>query len=213
MDIRLKSPSIFLLVGSTSSGKSTWINRLIINSQILINPAPKQIVFCYAENQPLYDELKTSSPVPIKFYFGLSDDLYETLIPGTLLIADDLLQTINKELLLSIVNRGSHHKGISIVIVAHNLFDKSLRSISLQCHYLILMKTVRDFNQIQFLGRQLNIGSKEFLKLFKVATREPYSYLFIDLRPETDNLLRYRTNIFQDPSIVYVTRDNNDNGS
>jgi len=213
MNVTLKHPSIFLVVGSTSSGKTTWIEKLILNSQNVISPPPKQIVFCYAENQAIYSKLKINSPVPIKFYYGLTEELYETLGSGTLLVVDDLLRSASKDLLLNIVQRGSHHRGISLVIVAHNLFDKSLRSISLQSHYLVLMKTARDFDQIKLLGRQLSVGSADFIKLFKAATVEPYGYLFVDLRPETDNLLRFRTNIFEDPSIVFVPRDNYEDGA
>ena len=152
MDATLKHPSIYVIIGPTAAGKTTWIEKLILNSQNLIFPPPKQIVFCYAENQSIYSKLKANSPIPIKFHYGLTEELYETIGSGTLLVVDDLLRTTSKDLLLNIVQRGSHHRGISLVIVAHNLFDKSLRSISLQSHYLVLMKTARDFDQIKLLG-------------------------------------------------------------
>ena len=206
MDVRLKHPSIYLLVGATSSGKTSWIEKLILNCQFIITPPPENIVFCYAEEQPIYEKLKLTSPVPIKFHYGLSEELYNNISPNTLLLVDDLLQTTSRDLLLEITHRGSHHRLISLVLVAHNLFDKQLRAISLQVQYLILMKTVRDFKQIQFLGQQLGIG-KNLLKIYKAATREPFSYLFLDLRPETDNILRFRSNIFEDPSILFVENE------
>jgi hypothetical protein len=204
MDVRLKHPSISLVIGSTGSGKTTWIQNLILNCKKIINPPPESVIFCFAERQPIYEELKLSAPIPITFCYGLTAELFENINPNTLLIVDDLLNVTDKNLLLDIVHKGSHHRGISLVLVAHNLFDKQLRCISLQAHYLVLLKTVRDFKQIQVLGEQLSIGGKNLLKLYKAATKEPYSYLFLDLRPETDNLLRFRSNIFQDPSVVFV---------
>ena len=35
------------------------------------------------------------------------------------------------------------------------------------------------------------------VEAYRHATREPYSYLLVDLRPEQDEELRLRTNIFR----------------
>jgi len=45
------------------------------------------------------------------------------------------------------------------------------------------------------------------VEAYKDATREPYSYLFVDLRPEQDEDLRLRTNVFPDETgYVYVPK-------
>jgi len=42
---------------------------------------------------------------------------------------------------------------------------------------------------------------------YKDATREPYSYLLVDLRPEQDDDLRLRTNIFPgETHYVYIAK-------
>ena len=42
---------------------------------------------------------------------------------------------------------------------------------------------------------------------YKDATKKPYSYLLVDLRPEQDEDLRLRTNVFPDETgYVYVPK-------
>jgi hypothetical protein len=46
--------------------------------------------------------------------------------------------------------------------------------------------------------------SKFVLEAFEDATKEPYGYLLIDLKPETDEKYRIRTNIFPDDDRQYA---------
>jgi len=46
------------------------------------------------------------------------------------------------------------------------------------------------------------------MEAYKDATREPYSYLLVDLRPEQDEELRLRTDIFPgETQYVYVPKE------
>ena len=51
-------------------------------------------------------------------------------------------------------------------------------------------------------------GNAKFLiEAFGDATSKPYGYLLIDLKPDTEERLRIRTNIFKDErQIVYVRK-------
>jgi len=45
------------------------------------------------------------------------------------------------------------------------------------------------------------------VEAYKDATKQPYSYLFVDLRPEQDKDLRLRKNVFSDETeYVYVPK-------
>jgi hypothetical protein len=112
--------------------------------------------------------------------------------------------------------QGSHHRSITTMYLVQNLFDKSKehRTISLNAQYMVIYKNPRDSAQIEFLGRQMYPNDKGFLaQAFADATnRSPYSYLLLDLRPETPNYMRVKTNVVQQnphepnvqPRIVYV---------
>ena len=76
--------------------------------------------------------------------------------------------------------------------------------MSLNAHYMVLFKNPRDVSQFVNLARQM------YPKTFQFAidaTREPYSYLLVDLRSEQDEELRLRKNIFPGESHnVYVPK-------
>jgi hypothetical protein len=53
--------------------------------------------------------------------------------------------------------------------------------------------------------RQMYPGkSKLVVEASKDATKNPYGYLLIDLKPETDERFRIHTNIFPDDNRQYV---------
>jgi len=80
--------------------------------------------------------------------------------------------------------------------------------MSLNAHYMVLFKNPRDASQFAYLARQMYPGFSKFaIEAYKDATREPYSYLLVDLRTEQDEDLRLRTNIFPGESQhVYVPK-------
>jgi hypothetical protein len=81
--------------------------------------------------------------------------------------------------------------------------------MSLNAHYIVLFKNPRDANQIATLARQMYPGKSKFLiEAFKDATEKPYGYSLIDLKPDTGENIRVRTNIFPDDekNYVYVPR-------
>ena len=104
--------------------------------------------------------------------------------------------------------KGSHHRNISVIHIVQNLFHqgKEHRTMSLNCHYMMLFKNPRDASQINFLARQMYPHNAKYLQdVYKDATaKPPYGYLFIDLKQETQENLRLRTNILKSEQQIYV---------
>jgi len=73
---------------------------------------------------------------------------------------------------------------------------------------MVLFKNPRDVSQFANLARQMYPKTSRFaVKAYRDATWEPHSYLLDDLRPEQDEDLRLRTNIFPgETHYVYVTK-------
>jgi len=73
---------------------------------------------------------------------------------------------------------------------------------------MVLFKNTRDASQFAHLARQMYPNKSQFaVEADKDATREPYSYLLIDLRPEQDETLRLRSNVFPgETHYVYVPK-------
>jgi hypothetical protein len=50
-------------------------------------------------------------------------------------------------------------------------------------------------------------GSKSATEAFTDATEKPYGYLLVDLKPDTDEKYRLRTNVFPgEQTVVYVKK-------
>ena len=128
----------------------------------------------------------------------------------TLLVLDDLLADIvNNVEVQHYVTVMSHHNNMAIVMLMQSIFPKGnyARTISLNCHYMILFSNRRDSNQVKVLGRQLMPGRLNyFMDSYRKATSKPYGYLLIDIHPHSNSTYELRTRIFPDdePLIVYV---------
>ena len=140
----------------------------------------------------------------VKFHEGIPD--INELQSGSLLVLDDLMHESKDDRVSKIFTKHSHHRNISVLFLTQNLFHKSGRTMTLNCHYLVLFKNPRDATQIAYLARQMFPGrSKYMLDAFKDATVKPYSYLVVDLRADTDDAHRLRSGIFPDEdNYVYV---------
>lgn len=93
------------------------------------------------------------------------------------------------------------------IFITQNIFNqgKGRRDISLNAHYIVLMKSPRDRSQIINLGKQVYPENSAFIKeIFNGATSKSYGYLVFDLTQTTPDHLRYRTNIFPDDNPKYV---------
>ena len=109
-----------------------------------------------------------------------------------------MAECANDKRLAMLFTKGSHHLNLSVIFITQNLFYKGsqIRDVSLNSQYLILFKNRRDLSQIMHLGRQpFSRKSKFFQEVYKNATQKPFSYLLIDLRNETPESLRLRTQI------------------
>jgi len=73
-----------------------------------------------------------------------------------LLIIDDLMQETN-ESVVNLFTKGSHHRNVSVMYLAQNLFPKNkfARTMSLNTNYMILFKYPRDASQFAILARKM----------------------------------------------------------
>lgn len=113
-------------------------------------------------------------------------------------ILDDLARDMTEDT-SEIFAVGSHHLGLNVILIVHNLFEKkpAFRNISLNSRYIVIMKNPRDKSTIYNFARQFDpSNNRRMLDIFKDATEQPFSYLFVDLDQKTDEDFRLRSNIF-----------------
>ena len=85
-----------------------------------------------------------------------------------------------------------------MIYSVQNLFHqrKDNRSISQNSHYLVLFKNPRDKLQILTLAKQMYPGQTDlFLNQYEEAVKRPFGYLLIDLKIDTQDNCRLRTNV------------------
>ena len=200
MDVRLKHPFTCTVAGPTSSGKTEFVFRLIKLADQVIDPSPEHVVYCYGEFQPAFAEFPN-----VEFHEGLPD---VSRFDGRkiLLILDDLMNEADQNV-CNLFTTISHHRNVSVVFISQNLFHRNrfVRTMNLNTHYIVMFKNPRDAGQVATLARQMYPGKGNFVvEAYKDATKEPYGYLLIDLKPETDENYRIRTKIFPDDERQYV---------
>ena len=127
---------------------------------------------------------------------------------------DDLMcECGGDEQFSKLFTKTSHHKNTSIIFLTQNLFytgsNKIMRTVSLSTQFFVLMKNPRDASSITNLAKQMYPGNVKFLQeSYRDATREPFSYLLIDLRVTTPDALRIRTRLFPgEHQVVYVPKN------
>ena len=103
--------------------------------------------------------------------------------------------------------KNSHHYNYSVVVLTQNMFaeGKHFRTISLNTHFLWILKSVRDNTTVQTLGARM--GQKKFLfDCYTDAMKTSYSHLFVNLQLAEDENTRIRSKMFDSPSVFYVPR-------
>jgi hypothetical protein len=202
-DLQLHLPFSLIISGPSSSGKSSFLIKLIDQSKELINPPPKSILYCYGEYSSIIPILQRAG---ISVYSGVPpEEIIRKQEKPALIILDDLLYSIDERYLSELTTKKSHHQNFGFVFVTQNLFEKKIKVARQNSMYLVLMRSPNSALAIRNLGVQLFPRQLDFfLDSYREATKDPYSYLFVDLHPSSDSTLRLRTNIFKDEDKPYT---------
>lgn len=196
-DVRFQIPFTCLISGMTGSGKSSITFKLIKYRRKLIAGEIVKVLYCLPSKQTIEVPNFIRRDRMVSFHEGLPD--IQTLPSNTLLILDDMMSETDSNI-MQMFTRESHHRGISVCFLVQNLFfavNKYFRTISLNCHYMIITKNPREKMQISSLASQVYPENVKFLKeAFFDATKKPFGYLLLDLTQRCSDKLRFRTNIF-----------------
>lgn len=190
-----KHPFTCIISGPTQCGKTHFTISLLENRSVLIDPEPTKIIWCYGEDQDKIWNLP-SEVILSKGLEGLQEvDRNET----NLVILDDLMNEVGmSQEVAELFTKGSHHRNLSVILIVQNLFNqaKTMRTISLNAHYMNLFKNPRDAGQIRSLASQLFPGKLGYLvDAYKQATSRPHGYLLLDLKQSTPDHLRLLSDI------------------
>ena len=212
MDVRLKHSFTCMVAGPSCVGKTEFVKKLLYNANYMIDKPPHKIVWFYSEYQPSYVEMMKSIP-NIEFHENLPSEFksFTSKERPTLFVIDDLMDVVcDDKRVAALFTKNCHLDNVSLIYISQNVFQcgKQSRTISLNTQYYCLFRNNRDRLQINCLGRQMYPGRvKFFQEAYDDATKLKWGYLFIDLKPDTPDELRLRTNIFPgERPIVYVSK-------
>lgn len=212
-DISLKHPATWIVAGGTGSGKTHLTKQILEKRETLYcGKSPRFVVLFYKEWQPSYTEMKKSNIVDL-FIHGIPEETEIKALfskykkyGGCYAIFDDLMDSIDQTV-LNCFTVYSHHLKVSIFLLVQSLFleNKIYRVCSLNSHYIVLMKNTRDVASVSYLARQMSpYHTKYITEAYTQATKNPYSYLLFDMRQETNDIVRLRSNICSYPVSIFI---------
>lgn len=220
-DMTLKTPFNMIISGSSGSGKTAKITKLLQFKDILLDEPTKQVIFFYSEWQDSYDYLSQLKLVD-SFHRGIPshedlmtilEDIYDKKSnekPHQLMIFDDLISEIQDDMMAKLFCVYGHHRNVSVILVTQALFNPRINRFNIlqeNVHYLILSKNPRDNSKVIYLAKQISPYNINWVvKAFLDATKDPFSYIFFDFKQNSADKLRLRTKIFPDenPIKIYV---------
>ena len=203
-----------LIIGGFGSRKTNVLLNLIKNQPdidkiYLCAKDPYEAKYQFLINKRESTGLKDfNDPKAFIEYSNDMQDIYKNIEeynPGKkrkiLIVFDDMIaDMINNKKLNSIVTelfiRG-RKLNISLVFITQSYF-KVPKDVRLNTTHFFIMKipNKRELQQIA-LNHSSDIDFKDFIKIYKKCTAEPYSFLVNDATLASDNPLRFRKNLLK----------------
>jgi hypothetical protein len=176
------------------SGKTYFLMNLIKNRDLMISPRIQRVIYSYKKYQSIFDTVPD-----VEFVQGMNFTLDKNI--PTLLVIDDQMNDRNDKI-AELFTVNCHHDNTSIIFVTQNLFlqNKDYRTAALNTQYFILFRSPRGTTQVQHLARQMFVGgrAKEMVKAYENATSQPFTYLVVDMKPDTPHSMRLKCNMLPD---------------
>jgi len=155
---------------------SSFVIRLLENRRdICIEPTfAGVIVWRYGEKIAVPS--RHQLPANVRFSERVPEDFGGANGEPCLVFLDDMLTDVYSKQVCELFTRGSHHRNISVILITQKLFhqDRFCRDISLNAHYIVALKNVRDKKKFMYLVSQ--VYPEDSLGLYNAyldATQEP----------------------------------------
>ena len=205
-DLRLKKNFKIFLSGPSGCGKTTFISDLITNlDQISVDP-PKKVIYFYKEWQTKFTDMEQTLGVNfIEDNDMIIEQIKDFSVPA-LVIFDDMLNSENLKAVAQLFTVFGRHLNLCLAFLTQRLFNNNefFRQISQNSDYIGVFKNPRNSREIRTLASQITPKTLELLTIYQKATKEPYSYVLINLTQEGLPQLKYISNMFSKNHVVNV---------
>ena len=198
-DVRLKENFKLFISGPSRCGKTFFVADLLQNIQTFAKQPPSLVIYIYKVWQTKFDEMKSIVHIFMQDEKNIIDKIkeYATGVP-ILIVFDDMINSSSLSDLASLFTVDARHMNMSLVFLTQRMFvnDEHFRQISQNCDYFICFKNPRNSSEIRTLAQQITPGSLHLINMYIEATKDPFSYLFINLTQECPPEVKYLSQFF-----------------
>lgn len=225
-----ESPFSCVVVGASQSGKSYWVWKIIEND--LIQPRPKQIIWCYRSKSSVEkDEVQSvikKLKIPIVFKQGIpveyEDEEESERLRGALVVQDDLMMdALNSKWTNLLYTVYRQHKNCSVITMMQSLriAGPFKQSVLGNVNFVVMFKSARGASDLRLLGSEIfpqwggSKGTGYLLQAYSfITSHKTFSYLVMDLRNTTAVEYRLFTHVFNEEfpnlkALTFVTPNKN----
>ena len=210
-DIRLKENFKMFISGPSRCGKTFFVSDLLDNIDGFSKQTPQTIIYIYTVWQTKFDEMRSVVDVFIQDNENMINQIqnYARGQP-VFVIFDDLINSNSLPEIAKLFTVDGRHMNMSMAFLTQRMFvnNEHFRQISQNCDYFCVFKNPRNSSEIRTLAQQLTPGSLDLIDIYMEATKNAFSYLFINLTQECQPQVKYLSSLFDyDNSVkVYVSQ-------
>ena len=204
-DIRLKENFKLFVSGPSRCGKTFFVADMLQNIQTFAKQPPSLVVYIYKVWQTKFDEMSNVVHIFLEDQKNIVDKIKEYATGAPILIVfDDMINSSSLSELAPLFTVDARHMNMSLVFLTQRMFvnDEYFRQISQNCDYFIIFKNPRNSSEIRTLAQQITPGSLHLINMYIEATKEPFSYLFINLTQECPPEVKYLSQFFMRENCV-----------
>ena len=206
IDVSVKWPFKWCLVGSSGSGKTNFSLQVIRHAHRLFDRVPSKIIIVFKEFQEIYNHFNNYIQTE---YFNEDEIDFEEITKNNkenlLIICDDLYYSKKIDEVAEHFLIKGRHRNTSWLVLTQSIFNHpALKNISRNSSHITMFKSVR-LNEPHIFFSQLRPRTSKVLQdIYSKATEKSYSYLDIDLSQTCPDKYRYKTNLFSKAVTVFI---------
>ena len=204
-DVGLKENFKLFISGPSRCGKTFFVADLLQNIQTFAKQPPSLVIYIYKVWQSKFDEMNNVVHIFLEDQKDIVDKIKEYATGAPILIVfDDMINSSSLSELAPLFTVDARHMNMSLVFLTQRMFvnDEYFRQISQNCDYFIIFKNPRNSSEIRTLAQQITPGSLHLINMYIEATKEPFSYLFINLTQECPPDVKYLSQFFMRENCV-----------
>ena len=213
-DIRFKENFKIFVCGPSRCGKTVFIKDLLQNIPSITKQNITKVIYVYKVWQQIFEDMKLQGLV--HFFLREEENIVEKIKKlsfgeYSLVIFDDLINSKILEEISNLFVVDGRHSNYSMIFTSQRMFvnNEYFRQISNNCDYIVVFKNPRNYSEIRTLAQQLTPISLDLLEIYTKATKDPFTYLLINLTQECNEDVKFLSHLFDYDHYVktYVKKD------